>query len=106
VRPEGAPVAAGTAVWMVLGVSRSDFTLVTGRLTSRRGGGEHALGAFPARWRPLVEECLRLRRHGLPGATSSEAAFAEAVRFVAMVLDETRRAGSPPGPGPAGRRKG
>jgi hypothetical protein len=54
----------------------------------------------------VVEECRRLRRGGLPGATVSEAAFAEAARFVAMVLGEIRLAGPPPSPGPAGRRKG
>jgi hypothetical protein len=99
-RPAGTPVPADTAAWLVLGVSRSHFTLVTGEITSKRGGGEYALGAFDPRWRPVIEESLGIRRAGPEGATVSEAAFVEAVRFVEMVIEAAER------PGPADRRKG
>jgi Domain of unknown function (DUF4111) len=92
-RPAGRPVPAGTAVWMVLGVSRSHYTLVTGALTSKRGGGEHALRAFDERWRPVIEESLAIRRRAAGGAMVSEASFAEALRFVEMVLRDADRLG-------------
>jgi hypothetical protein len=85
-RPAGTGVPADTVAWMVLGVSRSHYTLVTGEITSKRGGGEHALRAFPERWRPAIEESLGIRRCWAPGATVSEAGFAEALRYVEMVL--------------------
>jgi hypothetical protein len=90
-RAAGTPVPADTVVWMVLGVSRSHYTLTTGELTSKRGGGEHALRVFPARWRPAIAESLDLRRDGAPGATVSEARFAEALRYVEMVLRDAER---------------
>lgn len=50
------------AEWGVLGVSRLLFTLATGNLTSKTGAGLHALETMPAQWRPILTECLRLRR--------------------------------------------
>jgi hypothetical protein len=51
--------------WGVLGVARLDHTIATGRVTSKSGGGEHALATFAAgdeRWERIVREALRIRR--------------------------------------------
>jgi hypothetical protein len=48
--------------WCVLGVSRLHYTLATGNITSKAGGGIHAQSAFDARWQPVIAEALRIRR--------------------------------------------
>lgn len=45
----------------VLGVARIRYTLETGKITSKCGGGEWALDALDPRWRRIVEESLRIR---------------------------------------------
>lgn len=49
-------------VWCVTGLSRIHYTLVTGAITGKEGGAEHALAIFPVRWERIVQETLRLRR--------------------------------------------
>jgi hypothetical protein len=51
--------------WGVLGVARLDHTIATGRVTSKSGGGEHALTTLVTgdqRWDRIVREALRIRR--------------------------------------------
>ena len=45
----------------VLGVARIRYTLETGKVTSKCGGGEWALGALDPRWHRILEESLRIR---------------------------------------------
>ena len=45
----------------VLGVARIHYTLTTGLITSKCGAGEWALGAVEPRWRPILQESLRIR---------------------------------------------
>ncbi|WP_419953315.1 aminoglycoside adenylyltransferase domain-containing protein [Methylobacterium sp.] len=52
---------------VVLGLCRLHYALATGQVPSKSGAGLYGLIAFPARWRPLVDEALRIRRE--PGAT-------------------------------------
>lgn len=52
------PLAPTTGV---LGVARIRFTLETGRITSKCGGGEWALEALHPRWRRILTEALRVR---------------------------------------------
>lgn len=45
----------------VLGVTRVHYMLSTGRVTSKCGAGEWALGVCEPQWQRLLEECLRIR---------------------------------------------
>lgn len=52
------PLAPATGV---LGVARIRYTLETGRVTSKCGGGEWALDTMHPRWRRILTEALRVR---------------------------------------------
>ncbi|WTE75342.1 DUF4111 domain-containing protein [Streptomyces sp. NBC_01615] len=78
------------AGWCVLGVSRLHHLLATGVLTSKSGGGRHALTAFESRWHPIIHEALRVRE--TPGAPSAyaeapERRGQETTEFTAMVVE-------------------
>ena len=78
--------------WGVLGVARLDVTIATGRVTSKSGGGEHALATFEARWHPIVEEALRIRR-AEPSPTRYRSRWrrrADALAFEEMVIERHR----------------
>jgi hypothetical protein len=47
--------------WCVLGVSRLHYTLATGNITSKAGGGMHAQSVFDAQWQAVIAEALRIR---------------------------------------------
>jgi hypothetical protein len=47
--------------WGVLGVARQQYTIATGRITSKYGAGLYARDVLPARWHRIVDECLRIR---------------------------------------------
>lgn len=53
-----------TCRWCVLGVARLDHLLVTGALTTKSGAGRWGLTHYPARFRRVVAEALRLREGG------------------------------------------
>jgi hypothetical protein len=57
-----AGLSAYACEWCVLGVSRLHYTLATGQITSKHGGGVHAQAAFDARWQAVIAESLRIRR--------------------------------------------
>lgn len=59
-----AGLSAYACEWCVLGVSRLHYTLATGQITSKDGGGVHAQAAFDAEWQPVISESLRIRRAG------------------------------------------
>lgn len=46
------------------GLSRVHYTLVTGAITSMKGGARHAF-RLPPRWHRILNESLRIRRHRL-----------------------------------------
>jgi Aminoglycoside adenylyltransferase, C-terminal domain len=48
--------------WLVLGVSRLQYTIATGEITSKAGAGRWALDHYDERWRPLISTCLALRQ--------------------------------------------
>jgi Domain of unknown function (DUF4111) len=48
--------------WGVLGVPRLHYSVATGEITSKTGGGEYALKTFEPRWEKIVREALRIRR--------------------------------------------
>ncbi len=54
------PLAPTTGV---LGVARIRYTLETGGIISKCGGGEWALEAMAPRWRRILTEALRVRNH-------------------------------------------
>jgi hypothetical protein len=75
--------------WAVLGIARMHYTLATGKITSKSGGGRFALEHYEDRWHPIVTEALRcrsvpLRRpSSLPGAIRRRRQCAD---FMAEVL--------------------
>ena len=74
--------------WGVLGVSRIDYTVSTGAITSKTGAGRHARMTFGPRWHRIVDECLRIRSSSSrrPIYPTAFARRREALRFVGMVL--------------------
>jgi hypothetical protein len=77
--------------WLVLGVARLHYTIVTGEVTSKAGAGEWALDHYDTRWRPVISTCLGLRRgeevelYRDPGAVWEDGiAFAEEVIAAAV----------------------
>ncbi len=74
--------------WCVLGIPRLHHLLATDRLTSKNGGGAHAVTVFGERWRPLVTEALAYRATGERAGMLSDDDLAEDVpQFAALVLD-------------------
>ena len=53
-------VCDADVAWVVLGISRLHYSMVTGDITSKSGAGRHALAAFPEH-RAIIEEALRHR---------------------------------------------
>lgn len=51
-----------TVMWCVLGICRLLYTAETGRIASKSGAGEWALGVVEPQWRPILAEALRIRR--------------------------------------------
>jgi hypothetical protein len=79
--------------WGVLGVARLDHTIATGRVTSKSGGGEHALAAFSdERWQRIVREALRIRRAeaGPPLYRNPWRRRRDALAFEEMIIERAR----------------
>jgi hypothetical protein len=77
--PADLAYAVGIA-WVVLGISRLHYSMVTGDITSKSGAGRHAIQAFPEH-RAIIEEALRHRttrigEGGPPDAGRQAAALA------------------------------
>jgi hypothetical protein len=64
-----ASLSAYAAVWIVTGVSRLHFTLVTGDITSKEGAARYAREVFGERWHRVIDESLRLRRADTAAST-------------------------------------
>ncbi|MBN1640275.1 MAG: DUF4111 domain-containing protein [Anaerolineae bacterium] len=47
--------------WTVLGVLRQFYSFREHTITTKVGAGRYALGCLPARWRPLIQEAIRIR---------------------------------------------
>jgi hypothetical protein len=71
--------------WAVLGVSRLHYTVATGEITSKDGAGRYAREVFPARWHPIIDECLRLRR-GEAGRSRRFVRRRDTLAFLEMAL--------------------
>jgi hypothetical protein len=64
-RAAGVLGLTGWAVsWGVLGVARLRHSLAAGRVTSKTAAAGFAIDAYGPRWRPIVEEALRIRVGG------------------------------------------
>ncbi len=78
------------AMWCVTGVSRLHHLLATGTLTSKSGGGRHALTVFGERWHPIINEALRAReRPDEPSTYDSDPAGRgrDTIAFTLMAID-------------------
>ncbi len=92
--PRGvAGLTAWTCAWCVLGVSRLHYTLATGAITSKTGGGLYARETFAGPWQRVIEEALRIRRGADRGSRyHSPLARRRDVRaFTAMVIADGHR---------------
>jgi hypothetical protein len=81
-------LSAWGASWGVLGVSRLRHLLATGEMTSKTGAGLWARATSPARWHPILDECLRSRTAAPGPAMNPLARRREAVAFVEASLEE------------------
>lgn len=79
--------------WCVLGVSRLHYTLATGKITSKAGGGLHAQAAFDAHWQTVVAEALRIRRADRRRSLywSPLARRRDVLGFLEMAIDASHR---------------
>lgn len=82
--------------WSVLGVARLHYTLATGDITSKEGAGRYALQTFPAQWRRVIEEALRIHRVHRAAAPRSHYWLPllrrrDTLAFVEMVIDDAHR---------------
>ncbi len=83
----------------VLVVSRLHHTAATGAIISKRDAAGYATDTFGPRWAPIVREALRIRAgeprrrgpHLKPAPHNSLRHRAQALAYVAMVLDDVRR---------------
>jgi hypothetical protein len=74
--------------WVVLGISRLHYSMVTGDITSKSGAGRHAIAAFPEH-RAVIEEALRHRttRLGEGGPPDAERQAAAVAYLRAAIAD-------------------
>ena len=80
--------------WLVLGVARVHYTIATGDITSKSGGGRWALRHSDERWRPLVATCLALRRgESVQLYDRPEAVWADGLDFAEVTIADARRRG-------------
>jgi hypothetical protein len=79
---------ADVVSWYVLGVPRLHHLLATDRLTSKNGGGAHAVAVFGERWRPLVTEALAYRATGERAGLLTDEQLAESVPELAGLVVE------------------
>jgi hypothetical protein len=70
-------------MWVVLGIPRLHYTLATGRITSKTGGGEHALAVFDEQWHPIIRASLTQRSGG---AEPSPELWPQALAFLDMAI--------------------
>ena len=84
-RPEACSEEACT--WCVLGVARLHHLLVTGAMTTKSRAGRWGLDYYPDRFRPVLEEALRVRDGGPERyAGRSDSRGADTVAFTAYVV--------------------
>lgn len=77
--------------WCVLGISRLHHTIATGAITSKSGAGVYAREAFDPRWRPVIEECLLIRRGERTGLGRPVRRRRAALDFLAMAIEDIDR---------------
>lgn len=91
-RPGLACLTSFGPTWGVLGVSRLQYTLTTGKIISKTGAGQYARDVFDTRWHRVLDESLRIRtsaggRSGYPSPFTRRRA---ALDFIEMVIEEVR----------------
>jgi hypothetical protein len=75
------------AVWLVAGVGRIHYTLVTGDICGKAAAARHALDTFGERWQRVAGEALRIRSADLAGSRLPG-------MLAAQLTDYTRRGGA------------
>jgi hypothetical protein len=78
--------------WLVLGVPRLHYTILTLDVTSKTAAGRYALGVVDARWHEVIEACIALRRdQNAPLPRSPAALRDDAVALSAWLIDDAHR---------------
>jgi hypothetical protein len=76
--------------WVVLGISRLHYSMVTGDITSKSGAGRHALAAFPEH-RAIIEEALRHRTTPFDESATPDPQRQQAARaYLAAAIESCR----------------
>jgi hypothetical protein len=78
--------------WLVLGVPRLHYTVATLDVTSKTGGGRHALDIAPERWHMVVRVAMALRadRHA-PLTAPLDVIWADALDLSAWLIEDAHR---------------
>lgn len=87
-----AMLGSAAPTWGVLGISRMHATSATGAVLSKSQAAERALEVFDARWHPILNEALRIRRRAPgPALASPWQRRQQALDYMAMVIEAIRR---------------
>ena len=78
--------------WLVLGVPRLHYTVATLDVTSKTGGGRHALEVAPEQWHVVVRAAMALRkdRHA-PLPAPLDVLWRDALELSAWLIDDAHR---------------
>lgn len=75
--------------WLVLGIARLHHTIATLDVTSKTGGGEHALGIVAARWHEVLRTAMALRHDPETALSTPPAALRQdAVALATWLIED------------------
>jgi hypothetical protein len=73
--------------WAITGILRQFYTFRENTITTKVKAAEYALGCLPARWHPLIQEAINIRRKNKRSAYRSKLFRAwEAIHFLKFII--------------------
>jgi Domain of unknown function (DUF4111)/Nucleotidyltransferase domain len=73
--------------WAITGVLRQFYTFRENTITTKVKAAEYALDCLPARWHPLIQEAINIRKNNKRSAYGSKMFRAwEAIRFLKFII--------------------
>ena len=81
-------LSAWFTTWSVLGLARQVYTARTGMIASKAGAGRYALEALDLRWRPIIEDALRIRAGEASAYANPFERRTQALAFMDMAMNE------------------
>ena len=83
--------------WLVLGIPRLHYTVATLDVTSKTGGGRHALEVAPPQWQGVVRAAMALRAdHRAPLPAPLDELWRDAVDLSAWLIADAHRLADAP----------